>query len=313
MMMIKSNGGSGSVSDVLFENFIGHGNAYSLDIDQYWSSMSAADGNGVKLNNITFKVSLSTRVEIYDQAPAHTVYRTGKALKQTAPREALSKSCALTEPPAPTSTSKTSPCGPKQAASKRTLVEAHTVPASVSNQARHLRPTLLLLRLLLLPLRDTQPRQWRLICRRLLVLLLQSLSLRYPRRFIPARVRIRDLLEADLRGLVIFFSCHLLSYPAHIYTKETPKPIIKYLRRPLWGPSHVLKLNIAVTVILYIIAPKSTDNQHCCCKMKRSYSPRQLKSITIFTGASSERVPPCTPNPATKPKYTETQWEVLQS
>jgi rhamnogalacturonan hydrolase len=54
--MIKSNGGSGSVSNVLFENFIGHGNAYSLDIDQYWASMSPVDGDGVQLNNITFKV-----------------------------------------------------------------------------------------------------------------------------------------------------------------------------------------------------------------------------------------------------------------
>ncbi|KAJ5778677.1 hypothetical protein N7520_001923 [Penicillium odoratum] len=54
MYMIKSNGGNGTVSNVLLENFIGHGNAYSLDIDQYWSSMSTADGDGVQLNNITF-------------------------------------------------------------------------------------------------------------------------------------------------------------------------------------------------------------------------------------------------------------------
>ena len=50
--MIKSYGGSGKVSNVVLENFIGHGNAYSLDIDQYWSSMSKAEGNGVQLNNI---------------------------------------------------------------------------------------------------------------------------------------------------------------------------------------------------------------------------------------------------------------------
>ncbi|KAF2021370.1 glycoside hydrolase family 28 protein [Aaosphaeria arxii CBS 175.79] len=55
MMMIKSNGGSGYVEDVTFENFIGHGNAYSLDIDQYWSSMSKLEGNGVQLSNMTFK------------------------------------------------------------------------------------------------------------------------------------------------------------------------------------------------------------------------------------------------------------------
>ncbi|KAF7158324.1 hypothetical protein CNMCM5623_003093 [Aspergillus felis] len=55
MMLIKSNGGSGTVSNVVFENFIGHGNAYSLDIDSYWSSMSAVAGNGVELSNITVK------------------------------------------------------------------------------------------------------------------------------------------------------------------------------------------------------------------------------------------------------------------
>ncbi len=53
-MMIKSNGGSGSVSNVVFENFIGHSNAYSLDVDQYWSSMSTVDGDGVSLSNMTF-------------------------------------------------------------------------------------------------------------------------------------------------------------------------------------------------------------------------------------------------------------------
>jgi len=53
MMMIKSNGGSGTVQNVVFENFIGHGNAYSLDIDQYWSSMSTVAGDGVQLSGIT--------------------------------------------------------------------------------------------------------------------------------------------------------------------------------------------------------------------------------------------------------------------
>ncbi|EPS35553.1 hypothetical protein H072_11063 [Dactylellina haptotyla CBS 200.50] len=56
MIMIKSNGGSGSVKNVVFENFIGHSNAYSLDIDQYWSGQTAGDlSTGVKLTGITFK------------------------------------------------------------------------------------------------------------------------------------------------------------------------------------------------------------------------------------------------------------------
>lgn len=54
MMMIKSNGGNGTVSNVIFENFIGHGNAYSLNIDQYWSSETTQAGNGVQLSDITF-------------------------------------------------------------------------------------------------------------------------------------------------------------------------------------------------------------------------------------------------------------------
>jgi rhamnogalacturonan hydrolase len=58
MMMIKSNGGNGIVRDVLLENFIGHGNAYSLNIDSKWSPLKVNPGPGVTLRNITFKVRL---------------------------------------------------------------------------------------------------------------------------------------------------------------------------------------------------------------------------------------------------------------
>ncbi|EIM85320.1 rhamnogalacturonase [Stereum hirsutum FP-91666 SS1] len=55
-MMIKSNGGSGSVKNVLFDDFlVTGGSAYALDVNQYWSSMSTLDGDGVSLSNITFK------------------------------------------------------------------------------------------------------------------------------------------------------------------------------------------------------------------------------------------------------------------
>lgn len=53
MLMIKSNGGSGYLSDVILENFIGHSNVYSLNVEQYWSSMSPVAGPGVSLSNIT--------------------------------------------------------------------------------------------------------------------------------------------------------------------------------------------------------------------------------------------------------------------
>lgn len=69
MMMIKSNGGSGSVSNVILENFIGHGNAYSLDVDQYWSSMSTVAGNGVQLSNIKFNNWTGTAANGAQRAP----------------------------------------------------------------------------------------------------------------------------------------------------------------------------------------------------------------------------------------------------
>lgn len=50
--MLKSNGGSGSVSNLVLENFIGHSNAYSLNIEQYWESMKTLPGDGVQLFNI---------------------------------------------------------------------------------------------------------------------------------------------------------------------------------------------------------------------------------------------------------------------
>ncbi|RAK96235.1 RGase A [Aspergillus ibericus CBS 121593] len=69
MYLIKSNGGSGTVSNVLLENFIGHGNAYSLDLNAYWSSMSAAEGDGVYYTNITFSNWTGTEYDGARRAP----------------------------------------------------------------------------------------------------------------------------------------------------------------------------------------------------------------------------------------------------
>ncbi|KAF2203772.1 rhamnogalacturonase A [Delitschia confertaspora ATCC 74209] len=77
MMMIKSNGGSGSVSNVVFENFIGRGNAYSLNIDQYWSSQSVGDGNGVQLKNITFKNWKGTEANGSQRGPVRIICADG--------------------------------------------------------------------------------------------------------------------------------------------------------------------------------------------------------------------------------------------
>ncbi|KAG8831294.1 hypothetical protein FRC17_003341 [Serendipita sp. 399] len=54
-MMFKSNGGDGSVSNVLLQNFISRSTAYGLYINQYWASMDTLPGSGVKLSNIKFQ------------------------------------------------------------------------------------------------------------------------------------------------------------------------------------------------------------------------------------------------------------------
>ncbi|QSZ30244.1 hypothetical protein DSL72_004766 [Monilinia vaccinii-corymbosi] len=54
MMLIKSNGGSGTFSGATFNNFMGHSNAYTLDIDTAWSGQSVVAGNGVAYSDLTF-------------------------------------------------------------------------------------------------------------------------------------------------------------------------------------------------------------------------------------------------------------------
>ena len=69
MYMIKSNGGSGKVSNVVLENFMGHRNAYSLDIDQYWSSMSPLEGVGVQLDTIRISNWTGTEADGMQRGP----------------------------------------------------------------------------------------------------------------------------------------------------------------------------------------------------------------------------------------------------
>ncbi|ROW17087.1 hypothetical protein VPNG_01022 [Cytospora leucostoma] len=54
MFMIKSNGGSGELYNAVFNNFQGHSNAYTLDLDSAWSSETTATGDGVQYTNISF-------------------------------------------------------------------------------------------------------------------------------------------------------------------------------------------------------------------------------------------------------------------
>lgn len=54
MMLIKSKGGGGTVKDVKLENFIGHGNAYGLDVDSDWIGLRQKPnaGSGVQISGV---------------------------------------------------------------------------------------------------------------------------------------------------------------------------------------------------------------------------------------------------------------------
>jgi len=54
MFLVKSNGGSGTLSSGIFENFIGHENAYSLDLNGNWSGQVPVAGEGVLYTDLTF-------------------------------------------------------------------------------------------------------------------------------------------------------------------------------------------------------------------------------------------------------------------
>jgi rhamnogalacturonan hydrolase len=69
MYMIKSNGGSGTVQNVAFNNFMGHSNAYTLDFDTAWSSMDVADGDGITYTNISFSGWTGTATDGTERGP----------------------------------------------------------------------------------------------------------------------------------------------------------------------------------------------------------------------------------------------------
>lgn len=67
--MIKSNGGSGTVKNLAFNNFMSHSNAYTLDFDTAWSSMDAVDGDGITYSNITFSSWVGTAADGTERGP----------------------------------------------------------------------------------------------------------------------------------------------------------------------------------------------------------------------------------------------------
>ncbi|KAI0476428.1 pectin lyase fold/virulence factor [Xylariaceae sp. FL0804] len=77
MLMLKSNGGDGSVSDSTFTNFIGHANAYSLDINAYWTEETLADGDGVLYTGLTFDNWKGDCADGAQRAPINVICPTG--------------------------------------------------------------------------------------------------------------------------------------------------------------------------------------------------------------------------------------------
>ncbi|RAL14468.1 putative extracellular rhamnogalacturonase [Aspergillus homomorphus CBS 101889] len=77
MMMIKSNGGDGFIENVVFENFIGHGNAYSLDIDSAWASMKTVEGDGIQMSNFTIRNWKGTEAYGLTRGPIKMICPTG--------------------------------------------------------------------------------------------------------------------------------------------------------------------------------------------------------------------------------------------
>ncbi|OKL60948.1 putative rhamnogalacturonase B [Talaromyces atroroseus] len=76
MMMIKSNEGSGTVENVVFENFIGilcENFLFLCILLTYWSSQTAAGGEGVTLTNITFSSWTGTEANGALRGPVRVV------------------------------------------------------------------------------------------------------------------------------------------------------------------------------------------------------------------------------------------------
>src|ERR1019366_2120937 len=73
MFMLKSNGGSGTVTNCQFNNFIGHTNAYSLDLNAYWSSESVATGSGVAYSNLIFSNWTGTCANGVQRGPVNVI------------------------------------------------------------------------------------------------------------------------------------------------------------------------------------------------------------------------------------------------
>lgn len=78
MYMIKSNGGDGYVKNCSFNNFIGHGNAYSLDINGQWAERTVDPGNGVLFTDLDFDNWKGTAANGVQRGPINVVCPTAE-------------------------------------------------------------------------------------------------------------------------------------------------------------------------------------------------------------------------------------------
>ncbi|EJD02522.1 pectin lyase-like protein [Fomitiporia mediterranea MF3/22] len=84
---IGSLGTDTAIENNLYRNnFLSHNTAYGLDVDQYWSGQSQADGAGVQLSNITLGMARpSTECNIRQSSEAvnkcQSAFGTGSCLK----------------------------------------------------------------------------------------------------------------------------------------------------------------------------------------------------------------------------------------
>lgn len=55
ILLLKSNGGDGYVNQSVFRNFTGHSNAYTINLDAFWSLREADPGDGVEYDYLVFQ------------------------------------------------------------------------------------------------------------------------------------------------------------------------------------------------------------------------------------------------------------------
>ncbi|KAF4536996.1 Rhamnogalacturonase b protein [Lasiodiplodia theobromae] len=79
---LKSNGGNGTVSDIMWENVLIHGGAYVLAVNENWESRDEDSGDGVQISNLTFKdwngfntdnSRPTIRIECADEVPCYDI------------------------------------------------------------------------------------------------------------------------------------------------------------------------------------------------------------------------------------------------